>query len=173
MFNLPEKIASKSLLEAVQEVHEKTLSAAQKKIAKMAGDPKEIDAEDFEKLRSMKKEEAEPISELSTGKIAAAYHKAKDRNEKMGSHNSTLDDYHKGLEQQDKFGKKLKDRMAKEEAEPIDEVSYSAKEARAGKDIGKPGKMFAKIAAKAAQKYGSKKAGENVAGAILAKLRSK
>lgn len=50
--------------------------------------------------------------------------------------------------------------------------SYSAKQAKAGKDIGKPGKQFKKIAKGAAKKYGSKKAGEKVAGAVLAKLRS-
>ena len=50
-------------------------------------------------------------------------------------------------------------------------VSYSAKKAAAGKDIGKPGKQFAKIARKAAKQYGSKERGEKVAGAILAKLR--
>jgi len=50
--------------------------------------------------------------------------------------------------------------------------SYSAKAARAGKDIGKPGKNFSKIAASAAKRYGSKEAGERVAGAVLAKLRS-
>lgn len=49
--------------------------------------------------------------------------------------------------------------------------SYSAKEAHKGKDIGKPGKQFKKIAKGAAKKYGSKKAGEKVAGAVLAKLR--
>ena len=52
-----------------------------------------------------------------------------------------------------------------------EEENYSAKKARAGKDIGKPGKNFAKIAKSAGQKYGSKDAGERVAGAILAKLR--
>ncbi len=51
--------------------------------------------------------------------------------------------------------------------------SYSAKKAAAGKDIGKPGKNFAKIAAKAGKKYGSVAAGKRVAGAILAKLRGK
>ena len=51
--------------------------------------------------------------------------------------------------------------------------SYSAKAARAGKDIGKSGKAFAKIAASAGKKYGSKAAGKRVAGAILAKLRKK
>jgi hypothetical protein len=51
------------------------------------------------------------------------------------------------------------------------EASYSAKAARAGKDIGKPGKAFEKIAASAAKRYGSKASGERVAGAVLAKLR--
>ena len=52
-------------------------------------------------------------------------------------------------------------------------VSYSAKAARAGKDIGKPGKNFAKISRSAANEYGSKAAGMRVAGAVLNKLRNK
>ena len=48
---------------------------------------------------------------------------------------------------------------------------YSAKKARAGKDIGKPGKNFAKIAKSAGKKYGSQEAGKRVAGSILAKMR--
>lgn len=52
-------------------------------------------------------------------------------------------------------------------------ASYSAKSARAGKDIGKKGKNFSKIAAKAGKKYGSKAAGKRVAGVVLAKLRAK
>lgn len=51
--------------------------------------------------------------------------------------------------------------------------SYSAKAARAGKDIGKPGKNFAKIAASAGARYGSAEAGKRVAGAILKRLRSR
>ena len=39
-----------------------------------------------------------------------------------------------------------------------------------GKDQGKPGKNFAKIAKSAAQRYGSKEAGARVAGAVRAKL---
>jgi hypothetical protein len=50
---------------------------------------------------------------------------------------------------------------------------YSAKKAAAGKDIGKPGKAFAKIAKSAGERYGSKERGEKVAGAVLAKLRAK
>lgn len=52
-------------------------------------------------------------------------------------------------------------------------VSYSAKKAAKGEDIGKTGKNFDKIADKAAKKYGSKEAGERVAGAILKNLRGK
>lgn len=57
--------------------------------------------------------------------------------------------------------------------EQVSEASYSATAARAGKDIGKPGKMFGKIAASAAKRYGSEERGKKVAGAILKKLRMK
>jgi hypothetical protein len=51
--------------------------------------------------------------------------------------------------------------------------NYSAKSARAGEDIGDPGKNFSKVEAKAEKKYGSKAAGKRVAGAVLGKLRAK
>ena len=51
--------------------------------------------------------------------------------------------------------------------------SYSAKAARSGKDIGKPGKEFEKISQEAGKRYGSKERGEKVAGAVLAGLRAK
>jgi hypothetical protein len=63
------------------------------------------------------------------------------------------------------------EQIAEKKEVEIDEASYSAKAARAGKDIGKPGKQFAKIAKSAAERYGSKERGEKVAGAVLAKLR--
>ena len=53
------------------------------------------------------------------------------------------------------------------------EAGYSTKAARAGKDIGRPGKQFAKIAKSAAERYGSEERGEAVAGAVLKKLRAK
>jgi hypothetical protein len=78
------------------------------------------------------------------------------------------------------LNKKLAALSAKQEisesAEPVAERAtgdYSAKKARAGKDIGKPGKMFSKIAKSAGERYGSKERGEKVAGAVLAKLRAK
>ena len=61
-----------------------------------------------------------------------------------------------------------KPNMAKSEDE-MDEASYSAKAARAGKDIGKPGKNFEKIATGA----GGGEKGKRIAGAVLAKLRGK
>jgi hypothetical protein len=53
------------------------------------------------------------------------------------------------------------------------EAAYSAKAARAGKDIGKPGKSFSKIAKSAGEKYGSEERGKKVAGAILKRIRAK
>ena len=55
----------------------------------------------------------------------------------------------------------------------VKEATLSAKAGRAGKDLGKPGKNFDKIAASAGKEYGSKEAGERVAGSILKKMRAK
>lgn len=63
------------------------------------------------------------------------------------------------------FNFKIKDKL--------EEISYSPEKARSGKDIGKPGKQFDKIAKKAGERYGSIERGEKVAGSILAKLRNK
>ena len=49
--------------------------------------------------------------------------------------------------------------------------SAAAKAARAGRDLGKKGKNFSKIANKAAAEYGSAAAGQRVAGAIFQKMR--
>jgi hypothetical protein len=54
-------------------------------------------------------------------------------------------------------------------SEGLEEAAYSAKAGRAGKDLGKPGKMFSKIAAKS----GGGEKGERIAGAILKKIRAK
>ena len=70
-------------------------------------------------------------------------------------------------------GEKVTEKEGKEtEKEMKEGVSYSAKKARAGKDIGKPGKMFGKIAKEAGERYGSEERGKKVAGAALAKLRA-
>ena len=49
--------------------------------------------------------------------------------------------------------------------------SQAAKQARSGKDMGKPGPGFNSIAAKAGQKYGSAAAGKRVAGAVFQRMR--
>ena len=70
------------------------------------------------------------------------------------------------------MGEPERTRWRKKVEEPkVDEAGYSAKAGRAGKDLGKPGKNFSKIAKGAAERYGSKAAGERVAGAVLNKLR--
>ena len=74
----------------------------------------------------------------------------------------------------DKDGNKkepMKKAVADKKVKEASTGDYSAKKARAGKDIGKPGKNFAKIAAKAEK--GGAKSGEAVAGAVLKKLRAK
>lgn len=49
--------------------------------------------------------------------------------------------------------------------------SQAAKKAVKGKDMGKKGKNFSKIAKSAGKKYGSAQAGKKVAGAIFQKMR--
>jgi len=85
---------------------------------------------------------------------------------------STFDDGGKDADMK-KAEKKMKNEQALEQDLELDEASLSAKAARAGKDIGKPGKMFSKIAASAAARYGSEEAGKRVAGSILKKMRMK
>jgi hypothetical protein len=72
-----------------------------------------------------------------------------------------------------KKSKKSEEDEDDEEEDDLKEASYSAKAAREGKDIGKPGKQFAKIAKEAGKRYGSKERGEKVAGAVLARIRAK
>jgi len=52
------------------------------------------------------------------------------------------------------------------------ERSSLAKRAVAGKDIGKKGKMFSRVAESAAIKYGSEEAGKRVAAAAMFKARA-
>lgn len=61
--------------------------------------------------------------------------------------------------------------MDDNEKKKVMSSSAAAKKARKGEDMGKPGKNFKKIASKAGKEYGSKSAGERVAGSIFAKMR--
>ncbi len=51
--------------------------------------------------------------------------------------------------------------------------SKIVKEAKKGKDFGKKGKNFKKVEAKAEKEYGSKEAGERVAGSVFWKKMRK
>lgn len=62
----------------------------------------------------------------------------------------------------------------KEDVDTLEERPKKDSEAiAAGKDIGEPGKNFEKIAKSAGKEYGSKEAGQRVAGAILKKVLAK
>ena len=63
-----------------------------------------------------------------------------------------------------------KDKKVKESAKHPASCKCNECSTMEGKDEGKPGKNFKKIADKAGKKYGSKEAGERVAGAVRAKL---
>jgi len=102
----------------------------------------------------------------SIRKVSAA---AQEATPTMLNEETVLEDYTKEVDE-------IIEEMSEEDfAESLEEakMDYSAKKARAGKDIGKPGKMFGKIAASAAKRYGSEERGKKVAGAVLAKLRAK
>jgi hypothetical protein len=180
--------------DAASKIMGEALKGQQHKIDKNKNN--KIDAHDFailrgEKKAPMKKEEVQQIDELvGKGKLPAiaAYHKqksveAKDKMETVRNTNTKLPVpkamsakvYAKDAESKyhSTQAKRADALMKKEEVQQIDEMGYSAKAARAGKDIGKPGKMFAKIASSAAKKYGSEERGKKVAGAVLAKLRMK
>ena len=67
---------------------------------------------------------------------------------------------------------RLEEEDLEEEKKPSSGLSKKqkskiAKKASAGKDIGKKGKGFKKVADKAAKRYGSKEAGERVAAAAM------
>ena len=123
---------------------------------------------DEKKKMAMEKEEPGEKKEKPEGKYME---------EELVGKQTVLDKNKNGkLDKQDfkmlRGEKTMKEEEEKQD-ENLDEASYSAKSARAGKDIGKPGKMFGKIAASAAKKYGSEERGKKVAGAVLAKLRAK
>lgn len=134
-----------SLIEAVKNCMSKEeLVGGQKKLD--VNKNGKLDAEDFKKLRG-------------EGKMGKMDDEEEEDDEE--------EDEDEGVESSADEKKEKKKENAK-----MAEATLSAKAARAGKDIGKPGKMFDKIAAKAGEKYGSAERGKNVAGAILKKMRA-
>ena len=129
-----------------------------------------LTAQDFKMLRSMGKKKPtteETITQDAKNPIP------KTAAERIKGDAETAPKFANKPDDQSKLTDADKASMTDKVKEVMKEASYSAKEARAGKDIGKPGKMFGKIAASAAKRYGSAEAGKCVAGAILKKLRAK
>lgn len=112
-----------------------------------------------------------PSAEKATNEEAEQIEETEVTNEALKGNQHKIDANKNGKIDAHDFKMLRKKKGMKEEVE-VTEASYSAKMARAGKDIGKPGKMFGKIAKKAARKYG-KERGAKIAGAVLAKLRKK
>ena len=102
--------------------------------------------------------ETEKIKEMM-GLIEKAKKEPKEKKEKKTAHE-------KGESKaEEKEEHKKED---KKKAKELDEARFEK-----GEDIGKPGKGFAKVAKAAAKQYGSKEAGQKVAGSILKKVMAK
>ena len=97
-------------------------------------------------------------------------------NRELEKHDERTKNYGIPTAKDGKYAVKPKDKTkkpekVKESAPSTDltkkEKSAVVKKAKAGKDIGKPGKGFEKVANKATKKYGSKEKGEKVAAAAM------
>jgi len=131
---------------------------ANKKLTKES--PEEVNELSKKTLGSYVKKAGEDI-----GYRSIDYHTANNKKNVSGTHNEFLlnkkvanKSLNKWINREQGI-RRAADRLTKEE---VDEA-----------DIGKPGKNFDKIANSAGKEYGSKEAGERVAGAILSKLRAK
>ena len=104
------------------------------------------------------KSETEKIKEMM-GLIEKAKKEPKEKKEKATAH-----------EKGDTKGEEKEEHTAddKKKAKELDEARFEK-----GEDIGKKGPGFAKIAKSAEKQYGSKEAGQKVAGAILKKVVAK
>jgi len=166
----------------------KSLTLNQQKLDVYEPEKDELTAKDFEMLRDRKKikEERKVSPTLGTRKITSygndehtaevryspEYQEYSVHHYKDGKHMGEGPVSYHGSDAEDAHNTaKHSIKNMKEEIEEVDEATLSAKAARHGEDIGKPGKMFGKIAASAAEKYGSKEAGRRVAGAVLKKMR--
>jgi len=107
------------------------------------------------------KSETEKIKEMM-GLIEKA---KKEPKEKKADKGATKSKHEKG---ETKKEEKEEHTADKKKAKDLDEARFEK-----GTDIGKPGAGFAKVAKAASKEYGSKEAGQKVAGAILKKVMAK
>ena len=155
-----------------------SLKGNQKKIDKNHNN--KIDAQDFKILRAQKEEveidEAEETKSMTVDTLAGRT-KAPKGFQKDNEHTSAkvplktegVEDNskeHEDAEADAKEDKAIIKRMVKKSALKNEETLEE-------RDEGKPGLMFKKIAAKASTEYGSKEAGNRVAGAIRKKVLAK
>jgi hypothetical protein len=109
------------------------------------------------------KSETEKIKEMM-GLIEKA--KApKEKKEKKADTGAAKSKHEKGETKEEEKEEHTAD---KKKAKDLDEARFEK-----GTDIGKPGAGFAKVAKAASKEYGSKEAGQKVAGAILKKVMAK
>ena len=109
------------------------------------------------------------ISEVE-GKVSSETEKVK---EMMGLIEKAKAPKEKKEKKADTKASKSKHEKGESKAEEKEEHKMDEARFEKGEDIGKPGKGFAKIAKAAAKQYGSKEAGQKVAGAILKKVVAK
>ena len=147
----------KSLVDAVESVlNEAKIEPAKPDPAAVAR-KKKLDALRDKQAEKDSEKEKEPSAVRKIAGKAYGGAKQKDEpelDEELKGGQVKLDKNHNGKLDADDFkklraGKKEEGCECKEETD-LDEATLSAKAGRAGKDLGKPGKMFAKIAAKAA-----------------------
>lgn len=146
--------------EKPQQVKEKLSPAKAKNFAALAEPKDKITFAD--KIAGAKKEVDEMLGDVAAEAIKGALSPKQKKLDRNG--NGKIDG--QDLAMLRKGGKK-------EVADETSTGDYSAKKGAAGKDLGKPGKNFGKIAKGAAERYGSAEAGKRVAGAVLNKLRHK
>jgi Protein of unknwon function (DUF3008) len=134
---------------------------AEQRMANRAAEPKNI-------MQKVKKDIGGPLSKLAKGDVKGALFQEEEVTENGLQRYTGIKKYgKKGFEALQKAGRE----GASEEQKGRIKDQYIKKESvEEGKDEGKPGKNFAKIAKDAGKRYGSKAAGERVAGAVRAKL---
>ena len=161
----PEWQADDSEYEAPKKEKAKGLSAAEKAPAKA------MDKAQNKDYKAAKKANPEGVRRYQDGKQVDEAKKKGDGN--LANNAKPYDKVTRGdviagrLGKDEKGGKAVKEAAKPSAGLSKEKKSATVKKAKAGGDIGKPGKNFGKVAAKAAEKYGSKEKGEKVAAAAM------
>lgn len=179
--------AQKALWE--KKMGKKPLHPNQQKLDVHEPEKDELTAKDFEMLRAGKKakmkeevvvEAKKGLHQMSDDELKAAHDEIMNKiNAEVEKGKSVMKGHRlAGKLRQVRFHqviRKMNPELGYKHVEGMKEEVEQVKEARfkKGQDVGKPGMMFSKIAAKASAKYGSKEAGQRVAGAVLKKVLAK